>query len=182
MCRSPIVSNAGTAARAVEALTRLNRSVRVHRLELTNSTMSNNENSIIWGRHGTEILHATRCDECGGMGRVWSSSFKYVDCEHCASLGWLGIDPRAPTIALPGTVAKIAVLSVRYASGVPLFHEHDYQDPDLTSRRDVASASVSGVSSPEEELAAAHCASVTSNQDAATVSVYTESFAASVVN
>lgn len=37
----------------------------------------------------------------------------------------LGIDPYAPTHARPGSEAKVAMLSARYAAGLPLWHNED---------------------------------------------------------
>ena len=99
--------------------------------------MSKSENLIIWGRRRSEWLLAARCGMCGGRGQVAKSDLEYVDCQHCAGLGWFGIDPRMPLMALQGSTAKIAMLSVRYAMGVPLFDDRDYKDPELSSHRDV---------------------------------------------
>lgn len=46
-------------------------------------------------------------------------------CERCDGQGWLGIDPHQPVEAQPGSIAKIAMLTVRYASGVPLWNDKD---------------------------------------------------------
>lgn len=40
----------------------------------------------------------------------------------------LGIDPRAPTNAKPGSEDKVLMLAARYASGLPLWHEGDCYD------------------------------------------------------
>ena len=68
---------------------------------------------------------AARCAECGGEGRFFDQEGESVDCEHCSGQGWFGVDPHQPVMAVPGTVAKIAMLTVRYASGVPLWNPAD---------------------------------------------------------
>ncbi|MEX0704764.1 MAG: hypothetical protein WD069_21885 [Planctomycetales bacterium] len=40
----------------------------------------------------------------------------------------LGIDPRAPTPAKPGSEDKVMMLAARYASGLPLWHDQDCYD------------------------------------------------------
>ena len=37
----------------------------------------------------------------------------------------LGIDPKEPTIAKPGSEEKVLILAARYAAGVPLWHDSD---------------------------------------------------------
>lgn len=37
----------------------------------------------------------------------------------------LGIDPKEPTAAKPGSEEKVLILAARYAAGVPLWHDHD---------------------------------------------------------
>jgi hypothetical protein len=85
---------------------------------------------IVWHRVGTTALLAGRCASCGGAGRFFLSNGEHLDCEECVGCGWFGIDPRVPVQAQPGSVEKIAMLTVRYASGVPLFNGRDGQDAD----------------------------------------------------
>lgn len=40
----------------------------------------------------------------------------------------LGINPIAPTVARPGSEAKVAMLAARYAAGLPLWHHDDCYD------------------------------------------------------
>ncbi|MEX0717152.1 MAG: hypothetical protein WD066_11210 [Planctomycetaceae bacterium] len=40
----------------------------------------------------------------------------------------LGIDPRAPTPAKPGSEDKVMMLAARYTSGLPLWHDQDCND------------------------------------------------------
>lgn len=52
-------------------------------------------------------------------------------CPSCESVGYVGVDPHAgPTNAIPGSAAKIAVLSARYRAGVELFHSGDFCERD----------------------------------------------------
>lgn len=37
----------------------------------------------------------------------------------------LGIDPKEPTVAKPGSEEKVLILAARYAAGVPLWHDSD---------------------------------------------------------
>lgn len=37
----------------------------------------------------------------------------------------LGIDPKEPTLAKPGSEEKVLILAARYAAGVPLWHNSD---------------------------------------------------------
>jgi hypothetical protein len=37
----------------------------------------------------------------------------------------LGIDPKEPTSAKPGSEEKVLILAARYAAGVPLWHDSD---------------------------------------------------------
>lgn len=37
----------------------------------------------------------------------------------------LGIDPKEPTLAKPGSEEKVLILAARYAAGVPLWHLSD---------------------------------------------------------
>ncbi|MBX3449449.1 MAG: hypothetical protein KF777_07820 [Planctomycetaceae bacterium] len=40
----------------------------------------------------------------------------------------LGIDPKGPTLAKPGSEQKVLTLAARYAAGVPLWHDGDCYD------------------------------------------------------
>jgi hypothetical protein len=40
----------------------------------------------------------------------------------------LGIDPKSPTAAKPGSEEKVLMLAARYAAGVPLWHNEDCYD------------------------------------------------------
>ena len=99
--------------------------------------MSDIENLVIWSRCGPQLRIAARCGVCGGTGFIRTTLSADTDCAHCAGLGWFGIDPRMPVMARPGSAAKIAVLTVRYVSGVCLFNDRDYNDREATTRRDV---------------------------------------------
>ncbi len=37
----------------------------------------------------------------------------------------LGINPKEPTLAKPGSEEKVLILAARYAAGVPLWHDSD---------------------------------------------------------
>lgn len=80
---------------------------------------------IAWNRIGTMICLAARCGECGGTGDFLRDSGDRVICDHCSGQGWFGIDPKMPVNAPAGSVAKMAMLTVRYASGVPLWNPQD---------------------------------------------------------
>jgi len=43
-------------------------------------------------------------------------------------LAELGVDPREPTLARPGSDDKVLMLAARYASGLPLWHDADCSD------------------------------------------------------
>jgi hypothetical protein len=72
---------------------------------------------------------AARCGMCSGVGYFFEDSPDHVTCEHCGGVGWFGIDPKMPVMAHPGSVAKVAMLSVRYSSGVPLWNAQDSVGP-----------------------------------------------------
>ena len=91
---------------------------------------SDHHNLIIWNRNGSSARLAARCAPCRGLGRIWTQSSDSTDCEHCSGCGWFGIDPHSPVKGHPGSVEKIAMLMVRYASGVPLWNEHDGLDEE----------------------------------------------------
>ena len=42
----------------------------------------------------------------------------------------LGIDPKEPTVAKPGSEEKVLILAARYAAGVPLWHDSDCYEHD----------------------------------------------------
>jgi hypothetical protein len=92
------------------------------------------EDLVIWQQDGDVILLAARCGECDGMGRFATPSEEYLDCEACLGLGWFGIDPEQPVMAHAGSAAKVAMLTARYATGVPLWHVRDGRDDDLRLR------------------------------------------------
>jgi len=52
----------------------------------------------------------------------WEDVFFEVD------YGELGVDPRSPTTAKPGSPEKVATLAARYAAGLPLWHNADCYD------------------------------------------------------
>jgi hypothetical protein len=94
-------------------------------------------NLIVWSRSGTKLRLAARCGMCNGMGRFYGANIESEDCEHCYGRGWFGIDPKVPVEALPGTVEKVAVLTVRYATGTPLFDRRDGFDPEAARRKEI---------------------------------------------
>jgi hypothetical protein len=89
---------------------------------------------IVWSRTGGRIRLAARCGKCGGEGRFFAANVESEDCQHCKGCGWFGIDPKVPVEALPGSVEKVAALSVRYASGLPLWNRNDGFDPEAARR------------------------------------------------
>ena len=94
-----------------------------------NNVMSERKHAIVWGYHEKEPLTAEPCPECDGRGRFYDGTVQIEHCGHCNGLGWFGIEPRLPVQAIPGSVEKIAMLSVRYASGVPLWNDEDGPAP-----------------------------------------------------
>ncbi len=80
---------------------------------------------IVWGRHGSQLRLAARCAHCDGNGDFLTEGTQRIPCDSCDGFGWFGIDPRMPSATLPGTTERIAVLAVRYASGIPLWHYGD---------------------------------------------------------
>lgn len=92
------------------------------------------EDLVIWQQDGDTTLLAARCGGCDGTGRVAAETEEYHDCTACLGLGWFGIDPELPVMAHAGSAAKVAMLTVRYATGVPLWHVRDGRDDDLRSR------------------------------------------------
>lgn len=91
--------------------------------------MNAEERNLVWGFHQEQPLTAEPCPACAGEGRFVNEGVPGDDCEHCDGKGWFGIDPHRPVVAPPGSNAKIAMLSVRYASGVPLWNEQDGPPP-----------------------------------------------------
>lgn len=89
------------------------------------SDRAGSQDLIAWNRTGTMIRLGARCGECGGTGDFLLDSGDRVVCKHCAGRGWFGIDPKMPVNAPAGSVAKMAMLTVRYASGVPLWNPQD---------------------------------------------------------
>ncbi len=97
--------------------------------------MSTNENlkhSIVWGRKGNQKLTAQRCPVCDGIGRLFANTIHRVDCVRCGGMGWFGIDPRMPVKASPGSDEKVTMLSVRYATGLPLWNDKDSPEPEVS--------------------------------------------------
>jgi hypothetical protein len=83
---------------------------------------------IVWQESYGHVRFATLCSHCRGDVLAVASlqeCHRPVRCRRCRGAGWLGIDPREPTTALPGTVAKQAVLAARVAAGVPLWNDGD---------------------------------------------------------
>jgi hypothetical protein len=84
-----------------------------------------NENLIVWRRTQTALHLAARCVHCDGVGSILSHTFERIDCVPCNGRGWFGIDPQSAASVDPGSVEKVAVLGVRYASGAPLWDRRD---------------------------------------------------------
>ena len=47
----------------------------------------------------------------------------------------LGMDPRDPTNASPGSDEKVEMLAARYAAGMPLWHANDCSDHELAGNQ-----------------------------------------------
>ncbi len=86
------------------------------------------DNLIIWRRTRNRVHLGARCGECQGLGRFFYNSIDSDDCTHCHGRGWFGIDPKLPISAQPGSAAKVAMLTVRYAAGIALFNRLDEPD------------------------------------------------------
>lgn len=86
--------------------------------------MIDSRDLIVWGRKNDKPRVAERCPKCRGKASI-SAGAAEDDCDLCGGLGWFGIDPLQPVEARPGSVEKIAMLGVRYASGVPLWNDQD---------------------------------------------------------
>lgn len=80
---------------------------------------------IVWQRVGTQLLLGARCAGCNGLGRLFPEASENPDCEHCGGRGWFGLVPELPVSAPGGTPPRIAMMTVRYASGLPLWNERD---------------------------------------------------------
>lgn len=87
--------------------------------------MNRNENLIIWRRTEKTLYLAARCAHCEGVGSVLTATFDRIDCVPCEGRGWFGIVPQHGATADPGSVEKVAVLGVRYATGSPLWNGRD---------------------------------------------------------
>ena len=87
--------------------------------------ISRNENLIVWRRTQNALNLAARCAHCDGVGSILTRDLEREDCAACSGRGWFGIDPRSAASADPGSVEKVAVLGVRYASGEPLWNNRD---------------------------------------------------------
>ncbi len=82
---------------------------------------------MVWQRNGSSCRLGFICAECTGSGQVGGGSkFAYSEvCDVCDGTGWFGIDATQATTARRGSSAKLAVMQVRYAAGVPLFNRGD---------------------------------------------------------
>lgn len=87
--------------------------------------MNRNENLIVW-RRTEEMLHlAARCAFCEGVGSVLTTTLDRTDFLHCEGRGGFCIVPQHGATADPGSIEKVAVLGVRYASGMSLWNGLD---------------------------------------------------------
>jgi hypothetical protein len=87
--------------------------------------VNRNENLIVWRRTENVLFLAARCAHCEGVGSILTPTFDRTDCVPCEGRGWFGIVPQHGATADPGSVEKVAVLGVRYASGTPLWNGRD---------------------------------------------------------
>ena len=71
---------------------------------------------------GFESFQATLFTESEHAGFVGELPFDTLE------INELGVDPRNPTNAHPGSKDKVRMLAARYAVGLPLWHEHDCND------------------------------------------------------
>lgn len=86
-------------------------------------------------RYAEKLPPATVCRDCGGFGSYVSQkrmasiyqsrANEDRTCPTCSGVGFVGIEPAAPTICRPGSPGKLAVLSARYTAGFPLWHASD---------------------------------------------------------
>ena len=83
---------------------------------------------VIWNRTGNIVSLGFACANCAGFGDVnreqVNMEFRSV-CPDCGGLGWFGIDPEAPSNVLLGEPGRLAMLQVRFAAGVSLWHPGD---------------------------------------------------------
>lgn len=96
--------------------------------------MSKSDVFIVWSRANGQVHVAAKCGPCNGLGRLFEASVEVDDCEHCGGCGWFGINPELPVLADPGSVERIAMLSVRYATGTPLWNPGDRPVDEKTAR------------------------------------------------
>ena len=113
--------------------------------------MSRSEDLIVWSRKKGLARLAARCGHCGGHGRHYLQSIEADNCAHCEGLGWFGIDPEEPVSAQPGSVERIAMMSVRYASGVRLWNGQDRVVDERTARSLEATAAAERLNVPPHE-------------------------------
>lgn len=95
------------------------------------------EDLIVWSHSAKRVRLAARCGMCNGAGRFYGANIESENCEHCNGHGWFGINPKLPVEALPGTVEKVAALTVRYATGTPLFNKRDGFDTEAARRKEL---------------------------------------------
>src|SRR5262245_13873877 len=98
------------------------------------STMTKGYVLIVWSSNQRQIHLAARCGPCGGLGRLFEASVEADNCEHCGGCGWFGMNPALPVLADPGSIERIAMLSVRYATGTPLWNAGDRPVDERTVR------------------------------------------------
>lgn len=60
-------------------------------------------------------------EESAEFGSEYDEPLEFEEIDFSA----LGIDPKEPTGAKPGSEEKVLILAARYAAGVPLWHDHD---------------------------------------------------------
>ncbi len=92
--------------------------------------MIDNTETVVWGHEKNQPLVGRRCQSCEGNAPLPHGS-GFAECEECGGLGWTGIDPHKPVTAAPGSAEKVAMLSVRYAAGWPLWNEQDGPEPEV---------------------------------------------------
>ena len=79
----------------------------VQRYEVLGSDLDDPPDEVYWSeRHPP----ANKCLSCNGSGGL-----AHRPCALCGGSGWFGIDPDAPTSAMQGTMARLAVYQVRLA-------------------------------------------------------------------
>jgi hypothetical protein len=87
------------------------------------------EDLIVWRRTADHVYLAARCAKCGGDGDFLKNSVERNKCDDCFGNGWFGIDPEMPAQASQGSIEKVAMLTVRYNSGIPLWNGLDRPAP-----------------------------------------------------